>query len=79
MGGTGSGSELTIHQNFQHIEIEGRLGGRALQSPHAALRGREIAVEDSVARFRGRMQGDQIAGELILADRRLPLLLTRQR
>jgi protein-L-isoaspartate O-methyltransferase len=75
----GSGSELTIHQNFQHIEIEGRLGGRALHSPRAALRGREIAVEDSVARFRGRMQGDQIAGELILAERRLPLLLTRRR
>lgn len=75
----GGGSELAIHQNFQHIEVEGRLGGRALQAPRAALRGREIAVEDSVARFRGRMQGEQIAGELILADRRLPLLLTRVR
>jgi hypothetical protein len=75
----GSGSELTIHQNFQHIEVEGRLGGRTLQAPRAALRGREIAFEDSVARFSGRMQGDQIAGELILADRRMPVLLTRSR
>ena len=30
-------------------------------------------------RFFGRLQGDQIAGELILADRRTPLLLTRSR
>jgi len=75
----GSGSELTIHQNFQHIEIEGRLGGKALQAPQAVLRGREIAVEDSPVRFRGRLQGDQIAGELISADRRTPLLLTRSR
>ena len=75
----GSGSELTIHQNFQHIEVEGRLGGRTLQAPRAALRGREIAFEDNAARFSGRMQGDQIAGELILADRRMPVLLTRSR
>jgi len=75
----GSGSELTIHQNFQHIEIEGRLGGKALQAPRAALRGREIAVEDSPVKFRGRIQGDQIAGELVSADRRTPLLLTRSR
>jgi SAM-dependent methyltransferase len=75
----GSGSELIIHQNFQHIEVEGRLGGTTLQAPRAALRGREIAFEDSAARFRGRMQGDQIAGELILADRRMPVLLTRSR
>jgi precorrin-6B methylase 2 len=75
----GTGSEVTIHQNFQHIEIEGRLAGRTLQAPRAALRGREIALEDSAARFRGRIQGDQIAGELVLPDRRLPIVLTRRR
>jgi len=73
----GAGSELTIYQNFQQVEVEGRLGGRALQAPRAALRGREIAVEDGAARFRGRLQGEQIAGELILAERRLPVVLTR--
>jgi precorrin-6B methylase 2 len=75
----GIGSEVRIHQNYQHIEIEGRLAGRALKAPRASLRGREIALEDSAARFRGRIQGDQIAGELVLPDRRLPLLLTRGR
>ena len=75
----GTGSEVRIHQNFQQVEIEGRLGGRVLQAPRAALQGRQIAVEDSAARFRGRIQGDQIAGELVLADRRLPVVLTRVR
>lgn len=75
----GTGSELTIHQNFQQIQVEGRLAGRALKAPRAALQGREIALEDSVARFRGRIQGNQITGELVLADRRMPVLLTRSR
>jgi len=75
----GTGSEVTIHQNYQHIEIEGRLGGRTLQAPRASLQGRAIALEDSAARFRGRIQGDQIAGELVLPDRRLPVVLTRRR
>ena len=75
----GTGSDVTIHQNYQHIEIEGRLGGRTLQAPRASLQGRELALQDSAARFRGRIHGDQIAGELVLPDRRLPLILTRGR
>jgi protein-L-isoaspartate O-methyltransferase len=74
-----AGSEVRIHQNFQRIEIEGRLGGRALRAPRAALQGREISLEDGATRFRGRVQGDQIAGELVAADRRTPLVLTRLR
>jgi protein-L-isoaspartate O-methyltransferase len=73
------GSDITIQQNFQHIEVEGRLAGRALRAPRAALRGREIMLEAGAARFHGRVQGDQIAGELIAADRRMPVLLTRSR
>jgi protein-L-isoaspartate O-methyltransferase len=74
-----AGSELIIHQDYQRIEVEGRLGGRALQAPRAGLNGREIVLEDGAMRFRGRVQGDQIAGELVAADRRLPLSLTRSR
>jgi hypothetical protein len=74
-----AGSEVRIHQNFQRIEIEGRLGGRALRAPRAALQGREISLEDGATRFRGRVQGDQIAGELVVADRRMPIVLTRLR
>jgi hypothetical protein len=47
--------------------------------PQASLRGRDIVLDDSAARFRGRIQGDQMAGELVLPDRRMPLLLTRSR
>jgi protein-L-isoaspartate O-methyltransferase len=73
------GSEITIHQNYQQVEVEGRLGGRALQAPRASLRGRGFALEDGATRFRGRIQGDQLAGELVAADRRMPLVLTRSR
>jgi SAM-dependent methyltransferase len=75
----GPGSEITIQQNFQRIEMEGHLAGRKLQVPQASLRGRDIVLDDSAARFRGRIQGDQMAGELVLPDRRMPLLLTRSR
>jgi hypothetical protein len=75
----GSGTEIRIHQNFQQIEVEGRLAGRVLQAPLASLRGREIVLEDSAARFRGRVQGDQITGELVLPDRRMPVVLTKAR
>jgi hypothetical protein len=74
-----AGSEVRIHQNFQRIDIEGRLGGRALRAPRAALQGRELSVEDGATRFRGRIQDGQIAGELVAADRRMPLVLTRLR
>lgn len=74
-----AGSEIRIEQNFQQLDIEGRLGGRTLQAPRGSLRGRDITLEDGAARFRGRIQGDQMAGELILPDRRVPLVLTRSR
>jgi protein-L-isoaspartate O-methyltransferase len=74
-----SGTELRIHQNFQEIELEGRLLGRELTSSRASLRGREIAWEANGLRFRGRMDGDLIAGELVGPDRRQPMLLTRRR
>jgi hypothetical protein len=41
--------------------------------------GREIAWEANGLRFRGRMEGDLITGELVGPDRRQPLLLTRSR
>ena len=75
----GTGTEIRIHQNFQQIEVEGRLAGRVLQAPLASLRGREIVLEDNAARFRGRVQGEQMAGELVLPDRRMPVLLTKAR
>jgi hypothetical protein len=74
-----NGTQLRIHQNFQEIELEGRLLGRELTSSRASLRGREIVWEANDLRFHGRMQGDLIAGELVGPDRRQPLLLSRGR
>jgi protein-L-isoaspartate O-methyltransferase len=74
-----SGTQLRIHQNFQEIELEGQLLGREITSSRASLRGREIVWEANGQRFRGRMDGDLIAGELVGPDRRQPMLLTRRR
>jgi precorrin-6B methylase 2 len=74
-----SGTQIRIHQNFQEIELEGRLLGREITSSRASLRGREILWEANGLRFQGRMQGALIAGELVGPERRQPLALTRSR
>jgi hypothetical protein len=43
------------------------------------LRGRDIAWEANGARFEGRLEGGLITGELIGAQSRRPLVLTRTR
>ena len=74
-----SGTQLRIHQNFQEIELEGRLLGRDITSSRAMLRGREVVWEANGMRFQGRLQGGLLAGELAGPDRRQPLLLQRAR
>ena len=75
----GPATQLRIHQNFQEIEIEGRLAGREITSSRASLIGREITWESGGLRFRGRMDANHIAGELVGPDRRQPLFLSRFR
>ena len=75
----GAGTQLSIHQNFQEIEIEGRVAGREISDARASLIGRDITWQANRMRFRGRMQDDRIAGELETPERRMPLLLTRAR
>ena len=70
---------VKIYQNFQQIELEGRLAGREIKSSAATLIGREIAWEADGLRFRGRLQGDILSGELVGPDRRQPLILQRSR
>ena len=41
-GWRASGTQIRIHQNFQDIELEGRLLGREIAASRASLRGREI-------------------------------------
>jgi len=72
-------TRIRIHQNFQDIELEGRLLGRELAASRATLRGRDIAWEANGARFEGRLEGGLIEGELIGAQSRQPLVLKRAR
>jgi precorrin-6B methylase 2 len=55
---------LTIHQNFQEIEIEAALAGRALAVKEARLEGDAIAFAGPELSFRGRVASDAIAGTL---------------
>ena len=71
------GTQLRIHQNFQEIEIEGRLAGRQIGASRASLIGRQITWEADGLQFRGRLDGNRIAGELAGPDRRQPLFLQR--
>ena len=75
----GSGTRIRIHQNFQEIELEGRVLGRELASSRASLRGREIAWEADGLRFEGRLEGERLVGELSGNGRREALVLVRAR
>lgn len=74
-----TGTRIRIHQNFQEIELEGRLLGREIASSRASLRGSQIVWEANGLRFQGRVQDGLMAGELVGADRRQPFVLTRTR
>jgi predicted RNA methylase len=73
------GTRLRIHQNFQEVELEGRLLGDDIGAARARLRGRDFEFEANGMRFEGRLEGSDIAGELSEAGRRRPFVLTRAR
>jgi SAM-dependent methyltransferase len=67
----GEGWRLRIEQNYQQIEIEG--------AARASLSGADIAWEMGGARFRGRVEGGRMSGELSRSGGTTPLVLTRSR
>ena len=72
-------ARIRIHQNFQEIELEGRLLGRDITTSRASLRGRDVLWDANGLRFQGRLQGER-TGELCWGrERREPLVLTRAR
>lgn len=80
--GSGAAGDLrlTVHQNFQEIEVElERGGGRPLPAKQASLSGRDIYWETRDLRFNGRVEGSRMAGELIQDGRKTPLTLERDR
>jgi SAM-dependent methyltransferase len=56
---------ISILQNFQALEIEGRVGSRPIAA-HGRVSGRDISWDGAAARFRGRLEGSRMVGELML-------------
>jgi len=67
----GGGLRLRIQQNYQQLEIEG--------AKRASLSGADISWEIAEGRFRGRVEGERMTGELLDAGSAQPLVLTRRR
>jgi len=74
----GGDLELKISQNFQEIEVEGMAAGKPLADVRASLSGNEIAWEARGVRFRGRVEGDRILGELSRDGSASPLELNKR-
>jgi SAM-dependent methyltransferase len=68
---------FTIAQNFQDIEIEGTAGARRLEIRDPALSGASVTWRIDGRRFRGRIEGNRIAGEIDSPQGPTPLVLTR--
>jgi protein-L-isoaspartate O-methyltransferase len=65
----GEGRQVRIDQNYQEIEVEG--------ATRATLQGREISWEADGARYRGRVDGNRITGEMERSGEKRPFALSR--
>ena len=61
---TGGDLRLKISQSFQEIDVEVTAAGKPLAEVRASLSGNDLAWEARGVRFRGRVAGDRIVGEL---------------
>jgi precorrin-6B methylase 2 len=71
------GTQVRIHQNFQDLELEGKLLGRDITSSRASVRGREVVWDANGVRFEAHLRGGELAGELAGPDGRRPFVLKR--
>jgi precorrin-6B methylase 2 len=74
---TGGDLRLKISQSFQEIEVDGTAAGKPLAGVRASLSGNELAWEARGVRFRGRVAGDRIVGELSRDGSASPLELKK--
>ena len=72
------GWRLRITQNFQEIEVEAQVGGGSLEVRSAKLRGDAIEFSGEGFAFSGRVNGDQIAGQMTRAGAALPMAFSRR-
>jgi SAM-dependent methyltransferase len=73
------GWQLRVRQNFQEVEVEAALDGRAVPVSAARLAGRELRWRATGASFSGRIEGERILGELVSGGKASPLVFTRAR
>jgi protein-L-isoaspartate O-methyltransferase len=71
--------KLRIHQNYQELEVEGALGRRVLFGAQGAVSGYDVAWEAKGTRFRGRLEGTRLVGDLLIDGRTESVVLTRAR
>jgi len=69
---------LRIRQNFQEIQVEAQLQGRALQVTQAKLEGTAISFSGAEFSYRGQVAGNRIAGELTRDGVAAPLVLEKR-
>jgi precorrin-6B methylase 2 len=69
---------LRIRQNFQEIQVEGEMQGRALQVTQARLEGAEFSFAGADFSYRGRVAAGRIAGDITRDGVSVPLLLEKR-
>jgi protein-L-isoaspartate O-methyltransferase len=71
--------KLRIYQNYQELEVEGALGRRVLFGAQGTVSGYDVAWEAKGTRFRGRLEGTRLVGDLLIDGRTESVVLTRAR
>ena len=72
--------KLRIYQNYPELEVEGTLGGRrALSAALGVVAGYDVSWEAKGVRFRGRLEGARLVGDLLIDGRSESVVLTRGR
>ena len=71
--------KLRIYQNYQELEVEGSLGRRVLFGAQGTVSGYDVSWEAKGTRFRGRLEGTRLVGDLLVDGRTESVVLTRVR
>jgi SAM-dependent methyltransferase len=72
--------KLRIYQNYQELEIEGALGGRrSVSGGQGVVSGYDVTWEAKGVRFRGRLEGARLIGDLLIDGRSESVVLTKVR
>ena len=71
--------KLRIYQNYQELEVEGALGRRALAGAQGVVSGYDVSWEAKGVRFRGRLEGTRLVGDLLIDGRAESVVLSRVR